>query len=41
MIYSEKVPNAIKSPEAATELAFPPTPPLSPHHRATPSQDLV
>lgn len=27
MIYSEKVPNAIKSLEAATELAFPPTPP--------------
>lgn len=27
MIYSGKVPNAIKSPEAATELAFPHTPP--------------
>lgn len=40
MIYSGKVPNAIKSLEAATELAFSPTP-TSPHHRATPSQDPV
>lgn len=36
MIYSGKVPSAIKSLEAATELAL-----FSPHRRATPSQDVV
>lgn len=40
MIYSGKVPSAIKSLEAATELTFSPIP-TSPHHRTTASQDLV